>query len=297
MLVSMKEILDIASKNNYAVAAPNAFSELDGRAYIEAAEELNAPLIIDYAYGTNPDIFTFVGLLRELAKNSKVPIAINLDHGGPKEHIIEAIRAGVTSVMVDRSMLSFEDNIKEVKEIVDIAHLVGVSVEAELGHVGQAQNYDVDGSSMLTTPKEAVEYIKRTNVDCLAVAIGTAHGAYPKGYIPKLDFERLKQIKVETNNFPLVMHGSSGTPFNQIERACREGINKVNVASDLCRAVVQSIDRDELDGQKAYSIYDIIRGTCKNKLKELIRYYGSENKAWSVEPKGISSITNELKES
>ena len=137
MLVSMKELLDHANKYNYAVMAPNIFYELDARSCICAAEEMNAPLILDVEFGSHPDIITQGWHLRQLAEISAVPVAINQDHGTDFTHAIAAIRAGYTSIMADRSFLPYEENAAQVKELVKIAHAVGVSVEAELGHVGR----------------------------------------------------------------------------------------------------------------------------------------------------------------
>ena len=178
MLVTMKEILLRANKGGYAVAAPNVCSELDARGALEAAEELNAPVILAVAGTAHPDMVFFGRYLTELCARSKVPAAINLDHGTEYAQAIRAIRAGFTSIMIDRSTLPFEENVREVSELVKVAHSVGVTVEAELGHVGQGQSYDDDRDAGLTDPNQAKEYIERTGVDCLAVAIGTAHGAY-----------------------------------------------------------------------------------------------------------------------
>ncbi len=278
MLYTMKELLDVASKENYAIAAPNCFHELDAGAYIEAAEESNAPLILDVLYTAHPDIRFFGNMLRYMAEHASVPIAINLDHGGAKHEHIKAIQAGFTSVMVDRSALDFDDNVKEVKEIADMAHMANVSVEAELGHVGMANNYENDGSDKLTSPSMAKEYIALTDVDALAVAIGTAHGAYPRGFTPYLDFERLVQIKKETDSFPLVLHGSSGTKIEDLRSACRLGINKVNISNDLCKASAIALQEADLDGQKAYDVWNIAKEATKKKLIEMIEVYGSFGK-------------------
>lgn len=293
MLVTMKEILDRASKENYAVAAPNVVSEIDARAFIEVAEELKAPLIIDVASPnagviSHSNLYMFGQVLKDLAINSNVPVAINLDHGSKFEDIIQAIQAGLTSVMIDRSSYSFEENVRDTKEIVKIAHAVGVSVEAELGHVGWADNYDVDRNAALTSVEDAVKFIEETGVDCLAVAIGTAHGIYPKGYVPYLDFERLSEIKKATNNFPLVMHGSSGTSNEDLKKACSMGINKVNIASDLFRAAADSILNTDLNGSGSYYVYSAAIKGAKEKLKEMIKVYGSDGKAWMPESKGLS---------
>ena len=171
MLVSMKEILDRASAENYGVAAPNIATELDCRAVIEAAEELNAPIIIDIHNNMNPDISLLGHVAATLAMQSRVPVAINLDHGGDISEFVKAFKGQFTSVMVDRSVLPYEQNVAEVKEIVEMAHSIGISVEAELGHVGQGDNYAVDGISALTDPEEAARYIKDTGIDCLSLRI------------------------------------------------------------------------------------------------------------------------------
>ncbi|WP_290771127.1 class II fructose-bisphosphate aldolase [Anaerofustis sp.] len=288
MLVTMKEILDDANKNNYAVAAPNVITELDTRAFIEAAEELNAPLILDFAYGMHPDIYFIAKICTMLAEESRVPIAFNFDHGGNKKYILEAIRAGFTSVMVDRSSLPFEDNVREVKDIVDIAHNLGISVEAELGHVGQADNYEIDRNAALTSVDEAVTFVEKTNVDCLAVAIGTAHGAYPKGFKPEIDFERLEEIKKALSDLPLVLHGSSGTDLDSLRKVCTMGINKVNIANDVCRGAVDALKDANLEGSGAYDVYRVAREGAKKVLMEMIEVYGSVNKTFEVKPKGLS---------
>ncbi len=296
MLVTMKEILDHANKENYAVAAPNVITELDTRAFIEAAEELNTPLILDYAYGMHPDTYFIGKICTTLAKESSVPIAVNFDHGGDKKYILEAIRAGFTSVMVDRSSLPFEDNIREVKEIVDIAHSLGVSVEAELGHVGQANNYEVDRNAALTSVEEAVEYVKRTNVDCLAVAIGTAHGAYPKGFKPEIDFKRLEEIKKALPDLPLVLHGSSGTDLESLRKVCQMGINKVNIANDVCKGAVDALKDANLEGSGAYDVYRVAREGAKKVLMDMMDVYGCIGKAFEVKNPGLNTGMTSMEE-
>lgn len=280
MLVTMKEILDRASAENYAVAAPNVHSEMNARAYIEAAEEVNAPIIIDINFKSHPDVPFLSNVVRELARQSCVPVAINLDHGAEKWKILTAMRGGFTSVMIDRSTLPFEENVAQVKEIVEIAHSIGLTVEAELGHVGFAQQYEQDRDSALTSVDEAVEFVKLTGVDCLAVAIGTAHGAYPKGFKPYLDFDRLEQIK-NAVKIPLVLHGSSGTDEDDLRKACSMGINKVNIAYDLARAASDTVQGADLSGQNAYQFWNLIKEGPKEKLKYMIGVYGSAGKAWT----------------
>lgn len=278
MLVTMKAILDEANAQNYAVAAPNVWSELDVRAVIAAAEELRAPLILDVAYSANPDFQYFGKLCCDLAERASVPIAVNLDHGADQKQILEAFRAGFTSVMIDRSAVSYEENVETTRSIVELAHALNISVEAELGHVGMADSYESDQFAALTDPALAKQFVEATHVDCLAVAIGTAHGAYPKGLKPSLDFERLAQIK-QAIPIPLVLHGSSGTDEEQLQRACHSGINKVNIANDLCRAVCDAVQTADFTGNKAYEISAVINQAVKQKMKQMIRIYGSHQKA------------------
>ncbi|WP_308622284.1 class II fructose-bisphosphate aldolase [uncultured Enorma sp.] len=293
MLVTMKEILDRASAENYAVAAPNVHTELNARSFVEAAEEMNAPLIIDFNFKCNPDIDLMGKILCDIAEKASVPVAVNLDHGAEYWKIVSAIRAGFTSVMVDRSSEPFEKNVEETAEIVKIAHAVGVSVEAELGHVGQADQYATDRDAALTSVKDAMSFIEQTGVDCLAIAIGTAHGAYPKGYKPYLDFDRLKEIKDATGGFPLVLHGSSGTAEEDLYRVCRMGINKVNVAYDMCRACCDTILEADWSGSNAYKFWDTLREAPKATLKHLIEVYGSDNKAWVPEHGSLRKLSEQ----
>lgn len=296
MLVTMKEILERASAENYGVAAPNVTCEMDARAFIEAAEELKAPIIIDVAELACKDMFFLGHAVRALAQQSKVPVAINLDHGGNLKEVYSAIQAGFTSVMFDRSKESFEENARQVKEVVEIAHAVGVSVEAELGHVGQATKYETDRDAALTSVEDAVKFIEYTGVDCLAVAIGTAHGIYPEGFVPYLDFERLAEIKKATNNFPLVLHGSSGTDDESMAKACKMGINKININGELCQAAAEAVQKADFTGNNVYNVYNIARDAAKEKLIEKMKIYGCEGKAWIPQAKGLGNKDTTLRE-
>ena len=233
MLVTSKQILEIARADGYAVTAPNTNNEDCVRAAIEAAVENKSAMILDLNFGAHPDIVYFGRAVEILAKSAPVPIAIQQDHGAKFEHAIWAIRAGYTSVMADRSTLPFEENVAQVAEITKIAHAVDVSVEAELGHVGVGLQYDADRNAGLTDPDQAAEYVARTGIDALAIAIGTAHGVY-KG-TPYLDFPLLHKC-FDIVKIPLVLHGGSGTGDENLAKAAREGISKVNLATDLMMA-------------------------------------------------------------
>lgn len=294
MLVTMKEMLDRASAENYAVAAPNVGNSLDVDAAIAAAEQLNAPIILDVRFENlgpvdkrKADPRQFGEWVRHRAEHAKVPVAINEDHGGSfKAAVRNLVWGGCTSIMADRSSLPFEENVAETKKCVELAHAVDCSVEAELGHVGQADTFKPgqayeEGDSFYTNPDEAVEFVKQTGVDCLAISIGTAHGKYPEGYVPKLNLDILTQIKAALNeamgySYPLVLHGSSGTPVDQLRAACSMGINKVNINTDLTLAAMDKVIKSGGRG----NVWSLASQGFKEKLLEMIPVYGSEGKAW-----------------
>lgn len=276
MLITMGEMLNEAKKGNYAVPAPNVWNEESTRAAIAAAEECNSPVVLDYGY--LPSVYEWMEYTARWCERAKVPISINQDHGADFATAIACIRAGFTSIMVDRSTLAFEENVAQVKELTDIAHSVGVSVEAELGHVGQGVQYDVDRDAALTDVKQAVEYVERTGVDCLAVAIGTAHGPYVGD--PYLDFDRLKELK-DVLDVPLVLHGGSGTGDDNLAKAAKNGINKVNLYTDLVTAGMEEL-RKEDTVNKTYHLSEVevvAYGGYKNKLMHYMKLFDSANKA------------------
>lgn len=275
MLVSMKEILDHANRENYAVLAPNVFTEIDARAYIEAAEEMNSPIILAVAYQATPDLAFLGKIAGELAKQARVPVAVHLDHGTDIGQVEKAIQGGFTSVMLDCSLLPFEENAANVRRVVELVKPYGISVEAEIGHVGSGEEYD--GNDGLTDPEEALRFIEETGIDACAVSIGTAHGTY-RGE-PHLDFQRLEAIKKLTG-FPLVLHGSSGTGEENIRKACRMGINKVNVCNDLLKAAYTRLREIDLTGNQVYGFWLVIGDTLKTFVKQQIEMVGSENRAW-----------------
>ena len=293
MLVTMKEILDRANAGSYAVVAPNVTAEMDARACLEVAEDERAPLILDVAMIHTSDIFFHGSYLTKLADLAAVPVAINLDHGASFADAIKAIRSGFTSIMVDRSSLPYKENLEQVAELVKIAHAVNVSVEAELGHVGVGSNYGKLGEDLLTDPDQALDYIKKTGVDCLAVAIGTAHGAYAGE--PHLDFERLKEIKKKVG-IPLVLHGGSGTGDDNISKACTLGINKVNICNELFKSMYDSIMENDLSGDNAYEFWNIALAGLKKRMHELIHICGCNGKAWTPERKGLPRNHGSMKE-
>ena len=235
MLVSGKEILEVANKFGFAVPAFNAGSGQLLEAVMKACEETESPVMI----AIHPDELSFltdsfVDQVKYYANHSKVPVCIHLDHGASYEQVIHAIQLGFTSVMIDASHKSYEDNIAITKKVVEAAHAVGVSVEAELGTIGDTGNSIEGGVTevIYTDPEVAQDFIEKTNVDSLAIAIGTAHGIYPKNMKPKLRLDILQEIE-KLVEIPLVLHGGSSNPDEEISQSVKLGINKINISSDI----------------------------------------------------------------
>jgi len=246
----MKAILDNANKKYYGVMAMNSINIEMARAGIMAAEEEHSPIIIQFGPGqmkNHAHAEEMLPVIKELALRVHVPVALNLDHGADFYVIADCINRGFTNVMFDGSSLPYEENVKRTAIISALAHGMGCSVEGELGHVGQAVNSDDTDVDLYTDPGQALDFVERTNVDALAVAVGTAHGAYPKGKIPKLDFERLHLLK-ETLKMPLVLHGGSGSGEENLKKAVAGGINKINVCTDAFdagkKAMLRALEED-----------------------------------------------------
>lgn len=283
MLVTGKELLQDAHKNNYAVGAFNVNNMEIVQAIIEAAEETNSPVILQASQGGLKYAgVEYIAELGKLAANkTKVPVVLHLDHGTDFDQVMLCIRHGFTSVMIDGSKHELKENINITKKIIEVAHAVGVSVEAELGKIGGTEdNITVDErDATFTDPEEAKLFVEETDVDSLAIAVGTAHGVY-KGE-PKIDFDRIRTIK-ELLNMPLVLHGSSGVPADSIEKAVAAGINKINIDTDLRIAFTQAIkdfnkkNPDNIDPRK-------LLGPAKKAMKEVIKdkmnLFGSTGRA------------------
>ncbi|MBU2701256.1 fructose-bisphosphate aldolase class II [Sporomusaceae bacterium BoRhaA] len=235
MLIEMKEMLEVAQEHKFAVPAFNAGTGQLLTAMMESAEEKQAPVIM----AIHPDELSFLrdsfiaSVLYE-ANHTKIPMVLHLDHGSSYEQCIHAIQIGFNSVMIDGSHLSFEKNIALTKKVVEAAHPVGVFVEGELGTIGNTGNSIENGTTEITytNPEDAKEFVEKTGVDSLAIAIGTAHGIYPKGFIPKLKLDLITEIKNKVN-VPLVLHGGSSNPDKEIADSVKLGISKINISSDI----------------------------------------------------------------
>lgn len=235
MLINMKDLLEVADNNQFAVPAFNIGSGQILKGVVESANETNTPVILALhptELGFLED--SFVASCVEEANKSKVPMVIHLDHGGTFEEILRAIRCGFTSVMIDASHKPYEENIAITKKVVEVAKVSNVSVEAELGTIGTTgESYEGGADEIIyTDPVQTKDFVTQTAVDTLAVAIGTAHGIYPKDKKPELKLDLLKTIR-KTVSIPLVLHGGSSNSNDEIAKAVQIGISKINISSDI----------------------------------------------------------------
>lgn len=292
MLANLNQVLIPAKKNKYAVGLFNAVTLELARGIVAAAEANQSPIIMGTAevlfpYGPLEELSYF---LIPMAKKASVPIVIHLDHGLKKETCLKALELGFTSIMYDCSTDPYEVNVEKVKEMAEIAHSYGATIEGELGHVGDNEG-SAEGSSILTDPsafftdpKLAKDYVEKTGVDALAIAVGNAHGAYKLP--PKLDFDRIKTI-ANTIDVPLVLHGGSGLTDDDFRRAIKEGISKVNIFTDINIAAVKAelskfsdLDKGIIDLVPA--AVEAVKQECTKKIK----LFSSDGKA------GLSANAN-----
>lgn len=281
MLVNLNDILFDAQKNNYAVGLFNTTDTDAIEGAIAAAEELNSPIMLGTAEVLLPhgELQLIGPAMINMAKKASVPVAVHYDHGLTYERCVEALELGFSSLMYDCSTEPYEENLKKVKEMTKIAHFFGATIEGELGHVGdnegsaEGTSHLADPSKFYTDPKMAKDFSERTGIDALAVAIGTAHGAYT--YTPKLDIKRLKEIRSEIDT-PLVLHGGSGLSDNDFKNCINGGITKINICTDIYVAGKNAImnasgDYHEIRARKVQAIKE----TIMNK----IMLFGSNGKA------------------
>lgn len=269
----MKKMLDDANANNYAVMAINCFNIETVRAVIQAATIEDAPIIVNIFQDhliSHCDSELITPVVKTLAERSNVNVALNFDHGQEKEYLIKAIDDGFSSVMVDASRFNLEDNIKMTREIADYAHKHGASVEGEIGCLGASEGGAFTQDTMYTDPEQAKTFYDRTNIDALAISIGTSHGNYPEGMVPEFDIERLKEIKRLTKA-PLVLHGGSGSGEKNIINSVKNGINKINVGCDFMNANRDAAAK-HLAQNPDINYFDLIHSTERESI-ELVRYY------------------------
>lgn len=273
MLVTSKELFKASREKSCAIPAPNFIDAQSMKDYVEVAEELGLPVILALAE-VHLEFITLEEAAyfgKYYAEKADVPVVLHLDHGMTPSIIKKAIDVGFTSVMIDASQDDFETNVKKTKEIIDYAHPKGVVVEAEIGHVGSGVNYEnhEESDSQYTTVEDAIRFVEGTNIDSLAISIGTAHGMY-KG-IPEINFERLSDI-ANTISTPLVLHGGSSSGDSNLNRCGLEGISKINIFSDLINAAQVGIDTE-----KPTNYLDLKKSVSRSMKDCLRHYYGVFN--------------------
>ena len=286
-LVNIKEMLEKARKEHYAVGAFDASTIEMAMAIVEAAEEEKSPVIVmgltpDLQQGNEKMLTYWTESLKDLAKKASVPVCLHLDHARDMNFLKRCVDAGFTSVMYDGSALPFEENIKNTRHVVEMAKNYNATVEAELGHVA---GKDISGaedshSAQLTEPNEVKKFVDETDINALAVSIGTAHGIYVSE--PKLNIERLREITA-ISKVPLVLHGGSGTPENELTAAIHNGITKVNVYSDLRIALGKGMKEAVNSSARVDPLPDKIFAPVKQSISEVVKnrinLFGSAGKA------------------
>jgi ketose-bisphosphate aldolase len=285
MLVNLNEVLSKARKSGYAVPAFDCVEDLMIRTILDTAEEEKSPVILmvlEYDL-KGRGIKYITGLVHAVAGEYNIPIVLHLDHADNTEIIRKAIDHGFTSVMFDGSFLPFEENIRISKEVSELAHKYNITVEAELGLVAgkdiHGDDYPGEGENKLTEPAQVIEFIEKANIDALAVSIGTSHGLYKS--IPNLDIERLKNIN-KVSKIPLVLHGGSGTPVDQLQKAIKNGITKLNVYSDSRNAMLKGLKKSAQLHKREDPLPDVLFQPIKDELSlmvsERMKMFYSQNR-------------------
>jgi fructose-bisphosphate aldolase class II len=282
MLATAKEVLADARANRYCVAAFDCVEDVMVRTILETAEANRAPVFL---MCLEPDIrgngWVYVsGLIKSVAAYHKIPVVLHMDHATEVDTIRKAIELGFTSVMIDGSTLPFEENVRLTRCVVGLAHPRGISVEAELGHVGGMDLAETTcAENVLTEPDEVSRFVDETNVDSLAVSIGTQHGVYRS--LPTLNIERLKQLNA-VSPVPLVLHGGSGTPDDQIRESVRNGICKLNIYADcriaMCRGLKKSAVAHRREDPLPHDLFGPIKAELATVVREKIELLNSVNR-------------------
>ena len=285
MLANLNDVLRPAMRGGYAIGLFNAVNVEMARGILEAAEALRAPVIVGTAEVLLPmmPLEEVAYYLVPMAKRAAVPVVVHFDHGLQYDTCVRALELGFTSVMYDCSTDAYDENLRKVKEMADIAHARGATVEGELGHVGdnegsaEGDSHLTDPAAFYTDPAQAKDFVTRTGVDALAVAVGTAHGAYK--FPPKLDFARIRAI-AEATGVPLVLHGGSGLAAADFRQAIAEGISKINIFTDINVAAVEGMRKAFVS--EARGITDLMPAqveAVRRVTEEKMRLFGSDGRA------------------
>ena len=283
MLMNMKDLLAVANEHNFAIPAFNISDYNMFNGVMEACEELKAPVII----AIHPDELSHTrtemvrGILERI-HSASVPAAVHLDHGGTFQQVMTAIQAGFTSVMIDASSLPYEENVATCRKVCEAAHAVNVSVEGELGTIGVTDSVETTAPDQIlyTDPQQAKDFVEKTGIDCLAIAIGTCHGIYPKDKKPELRIDILQEIK-KVVSVPLVLHGGSSNKDEEIAKSVENGVNKINISSDI--KVVYYDKMREVLQDASLREPNVIQPPCMAAMKQVcydkIRLFKADGKA------------------
>ena len=279
MLVSLGYVLELAEKGNFAIPAFNVYNMESVMGVIKAAEEMKAPIIMQvYPRLMKEETGYYLSpIILAAAQKATVPVCFHLDHGPSELETTRSIRYGATGIMLDGSTLPFEENIALTKRVVETCSYLDIKVEGELGHVGTTADDNMDE---FTRPEDAKRFVEETGVACLAVAVGTAHGKYKKP--PKLDIDRIKAIREATDNTALVLHGGSGVPDEEIKKAVAAGVRKMNFATDICYAFLDSCLAELQKPDRAVAIDNFMKKpieAIKDFCVTRIKLVGADGKA------------------
>ncbi|WP_313572525.1 class II fructose-bisphosphate aldolase [Pantoea piersonii] len=283
MFAMMNDLIQAAFQHRYAVLAINCFNLETARAAIQAAEQQRAPLILNVYQGHSAHFppTVAVPLVQALASNATVPVALALDHGKAFSLLGQAFRAGFTGLMIDASADPLADNIRQTAAVVRMAHTAGVCVEGELGHIADAPTYELaDASVKMTQVQDVLPFIEQTDIDLLAISVGTAHGLYPPGVKPKIDFQRLQELHAVSTR-PLALHGGSGTPAEDIRRVSEYGVAKINLGAavfDAGKRAVQQALQQHPHAELA-DLLGLMESACREVVAEYLGWSGSANRA------------------
>ena len=279
MLVNLQTVIGMAEAGNYCIPAFNVYNTETVMGVVKAAEEARAPVIIQiYPRLINQEVGYYVApCILAAAAKAPVPVCFHLDHGPGEVEVMRSLKMGASGIMIDGSTLPFEQNVELTKHIVDVCSAIDIGVEGEIGHIGSVND---DAMDEFTSPEEAADFVRRTGVCCLAVLIGNAHGHYKKP--PKLDIERVKAIREATGGIPLVLHGGSGIPDEQVKAAIAAGVRKMNIGTDICCTFAEGTAETLADPNRSLAI-DLFMKHPIERIKQLaldkIRLCGADGKA------------------
>ena len=279
MLVTLQKIIGMAVDGNYCIPAFNVYNIETVMGVIDAAEEAQAPVILQvYPRLFNEQVGYYLApVILAAAEKATVPVCFHLDHGPSEWEVTRALRWGASGIMLDGSTHPYEENVRITRHIVETCKAVGVGVEGELGHIGSVND---DAMDAFTNPDQAADFVKATGVTCLAVLVGNAHGHYKKP--PKLDIDRIRAIREATGGTPLVLHGGSGIPDDQVKAAIHAGIRKMNIGTDVCCAFADGTLETLQDPHRSLAV-DVFMKRAIESVKKLalskIRLVGAEGRA------------------